>query len=91
MTAGWEASVDAFEAFLDAGDRIAGGLDTELPELPDLALTGTPDPATAERLKRLLARAAIAQKVLAERRAETEEELRRIDTLRHVGQRYLAF
>ncbi len=91
VTNDWDLSADAFEAFLDASDRIAGGIDADLPELPDLALTGTPDEETARRLRDLLARAEVAQAMLAERKAETAEELRRIDTLRHVGQRYLAF
>ena len=88
---GWDESADALEALLDSVDRIASGIDASLPDEIELRLTGAPDDETMARLRALLARTALAQETVAERLAETREELRRVDRLRHVGQRYLAF
>jgi hypothetical protein len=87
----WDESADALEALLDSVDRIASGIDASLPDEIELRLTGAPDDETMARLRALLARTALAQQAVAERLAETREELRRVDRLRHVGQRYLAF
>jgi hypothetical protein len=87
----WQESADALETLLDSVDRIASGIDASLPDEIELRLTGAPDDETMARLRGLLARTALAQQAVAERMAETGEELRRVDRLRHVGQRYLAF
>lgn len=87
----WDAAADTFEDLLDGCDRLAGGVDSDLPELVEFALTGAPDPGTMQRLQELLARTSLTQAMVRERMADTDEQLRQLQRTREVGYRYLAF
>lgn len=86
----WAEAADLLEGVLEHTSRLIDGED--LPDLPGLAtldLEGTPDTATVERVRCLLADVEEAMAAISLRRAEIRQELAHGDRLRVAGAGYL--
>jgi hypothetical protein len=86
----WDDAAELLQGYLEEAARIVDGeSDRDLPEVPDLDLSGQPTPDTEARIRAMLADAEEAMATLAIRKAEIAQEIAHMRRLKTAGAGYL--